>query len=179
MLWNNGKTEINALLFFIFFLFFFAFFSRVEELPKQKQQRLRVQIWLSLKHASDLTSLNNDPPYKESANCSPRVHLNFLQLQKKEKQEIPLRMPAGLVCVAGSSERFQMASALLLNISFELILISPALCLPTEGYTGGRINCTVGHKWIAFGLCVQEGGCVVQLMQLQLHSMIYDAETTV
>lgn len=103
------------------FFFFYIFFFCVKVLPKQKQQHFRVQIWVSLKHVSDLTSLNNEPLYKESANCSPRVHLNFLQLQKKEKQEIPLRMPAGLVCVAGSSEGFQMASALLLNISFDLI----------------------------------------------------------
>lgn len=56
------------------------FFFYVEGLPKQKQQYFRVQIWVSLKHASDLTSLNNESPYKESANCSPRVHLNVLQL---------------------------------------------------------------------------------------------------
>lgn len=84
-------------------------FFCAEELPKQKQQPFRVWIWASLQSASDLTSQNNEPPHKASANWELSVHLNFLQLEKKGKQEIPLEMPAGLLRVTGSSEGFQMA----------------------------------------------------------------------
>lgn len=102
MLRNNGKKKKKHQQRVIHFFC-------AEELPKQKQQPFRVWIWESLQSASDLTSQNNEPPHKESANCELSVHLNFLQLEKKGKQEIPLEMPAGLLRVTGSSEGFQMA----------------------------------------------------------------------
>lgn len=44
-----------------------------------------------------------------------------VEVRKKEKLEIPIEIPPGLVFEIGSTEAFQMALSVLLNLPFDLI----------------------------------------------------------